>query len=60
MDCGEPEVPANGEVELTTTPMSIEARYNCLFGYEMVGNQLRNCYGRFWDGEQPICNLIFI
>jgi len=58
MDCGEPEVPANGEVTLTTTASSIEARYNCQFGYEMFGNEIRNCYGRNWEGDQPICKFI--
>lgn len=55
-DCGEPEIPAFGEVTITTSSLYQEARYNCRAGYELQGTNLRTCYGRDWNGEQPICN----
>ncbi|KAK4018928.1 hypothetical protein OUZ56_000963 [Daphnia magna] len=59
-DCGEPEIPAFGEVTITTSSLYQEARYNCRAGYELQGTNLRTCYGRDWNGEQPICVEIYV
>ncbi|XP_057370604.1 uncharacterized protein LOC130691648 isoform X2 [Daphnia carinata] len=59
-DCGEPEIPAFGEVTITTASLYQEARYNCRVGYELQGTNLRTCYGRDWAGEQPICVEIYV
>lgn len=56
-DCGEPEIPAFGEVTITTSSSYQEARYNCRSGYELQGKDVRTCYGRDWEGEQPICKI---
>lgn len=54
-DCGEPEIPAFGEVAITTGSSSQEARYHCRYGYELQGSEIRTCKGRTWSNEQPIC-----
>lgn len=57
-DCGEPEIPANGEVSIKSQTNYQEAEYNCRYGYELKGERVRTCYGRVWSGDQPTCNLL--
>lgn len=59
-DCGEPEIPAFGNVAINTGSTNQEAKYHCNNGYELQGSDVRRCYGRNWDGEQPICKLYFL
>jgi len=54
-DCGEPEVPANGRVTITNSTNYQEARYECDPGYDISGISIRQCYGRKWNGYQPLC-----
>ena len=54
--CGEPEIPAFGEVTITTVSDYQLATYNCRNGYELQGNSNTSiCRGRSWEGEQPLC-----
>ena len=55
-DCGEPEIPADGQVTITNSTRYQEARYECSPGYELSGMSIRRCSGRKWNGFQPLCN----
>ena len=54
-DCGEPEIPANGQVYLNNQNNYLEANFTCRDGYELKGEGVRMCTGRTWSGNQPTC-----
>ncbi|CAJ0571053.1 unnamed protein product, partial [Mesorhabditis spiculigera] len=58
LDCGDPGQIVNGQANYLngTTLFEAQVEYDCLPGYEYVGDKLRVCQpdGR-WSGEQGIC-----
>ena len=55
-ECGDPEVPANGQVTIQQYESYHVARYSCNEGFHLsVNNPQRLCYGRQWVGIQPTC-----
>ncbi|CAL4133700.1 unnamed protein product [Meganyctiphanes norvegica] len=56
VDCGEPEVPENGNVESDHTDLNASALYYCNQGYQIYGNDTRVCSGDGkWSGDFPQC-----
>ena len=56
VDCGILQNPSNGYIELSGTEEGSTATYHCNEGYELEGNQIRECGSDgMWSGEEPTC-----
>ena len=57
VDCGQPESPNNGDVDLAdSTTFGDVARYSCDDDYKLQGNEQRQCQSSGqWSGSVPIC-----
>lgn len=56
-DCGQPELPVNGQVSLPSTTAGSLATYICNDGHVLVGNRQRTCRSSngTWSGAIPTC-----
>ena len=52
-NCGEPEVPAWSNVNITN--QFKEALYTCQAGYKLEGSPRRVCEASHWSGHEPQC-----
>ena len=56
VDCGGLKNPENGQVAISGTDFGSNARYRCLSGYILVGDDVRMCQENGdWSGEEPVC-----
>ena len=59
IDCGPLEPPINGFLEIEDTVFDSEALYGCDEGYDLIGEETRNCtIDGTWTGEDPVCQSI--
>jgi len=55
-DCGDQDHPDNGRVKYFSTNYKTLASYTCDPGYDLVGNNVRQCEAdAFWDSTAPTC-----
>lgn len=58
LDCGSLVHPANGTVTHLSSTVGIEARYTCLVGFDLVGNNTRICLDNGnWSHVAPECRI---
>ena len=56
MDCGNPEIPANGDVRFTNTTEGSVTDYSCDEGYDLNGVTQRVCQrNSTWSESVPTC-----
>nr|XP_042910927.1 sushi, von Willebrand factor type A, EGF and pentraxin domain-containing protein 1 [Parasteatoda tepidariorum] len=59
VQCPLPIDVTNGRVDYTTSTYKSVARYECLYGYRIVGPVTRTCEAnKKWEGEEPYCEEI--
>ena len=58
-DCGSLPDPVNGVVNTSAgTTYTEVANYTCDIGYNLVGDNQRNCMANGqWSGSAPVCNI---
>ncbi|XP_068228821.1 sushi, von Willebrand factor type A, EGF and pentraxin domain-containing protein 1-like isoform X2 [Palaemon carinicauda] len=59
VDCGTPEDPQNGQIEISLTELGSEVLYYCDEGYQLFGNDSRICTANAtWSGDSPQCHRV--
>ena len=60
VECPILDPPKDGKVFFTSTSFGAVARYECISGFELLGDEERTCLedGQ-WSGSDPICEREF-
>ncbi|XP_076260368.1 hig-anchoring scaffold protein isoform X2 [Rhynchophorus ferrugineus] len=59
VQCPPPENPRHGKAIYTSCSYNSVVRYECKYGYTLVGESTRRCGAdRKWSGSQPVCKEI--
>ncbi|XP_060533491.1 sushi, von Willebrand factor type A, EGF and pentraxin domain-containing protein 1 isoform X2 [Cylas formicarius] len=59
VQCPPPENPRHGKAIYTSCSYNSVVRYECKYGYTLVGESTRRCGAdRKWSGAQPVCKEI--
>lgn len=59
VQCFVPEDPPNGRAMYTSLSYNSVVRYECRYGYRLIGSKTRNCgKGKKWEGDDPYCEEI--
>lgn len=59
MQCSLPEEPANGRAVYTSVTFNSAVKYECRYGFKLLGPQTRVCgAAKTWEGEEPKCTEI--
>ncbi|XP_050294789.1 uncharacterized protein LOC126734965 isoform X2 [Anthonomus grandis grandis] len=59
VQCTPPENPRHGKAIYTSCSYNSVVRYECKYGYTLVGESTRRCGAdRKWSGTQPVCKEI--
>ncbi|XP_030753340.1 uncharacterized protein LOC115880296 [Sitophilus oryzae] len=59
VQCSPPENPRHGKAIYTSCSYNSVVRYECKYGYTLVGESTRRCGAdRKWSGSQPVCKEI--
>lgn len=56
VQCSIPENPPNGRGFYTSVSFNSVVKYECRFGFKLVGPSTRTCNtNKEWEGEEPYC-----
>lgn len=59
MECDKPDDLENGKAVFTSKNYKSTVKYECRYGYKLVGTATRSCGpDKTWEGEQPRCTEI--